>query len=121
MKQTLVPPPPPRTCMHVPFLFLIINFVFITNLQFQNSKTTTCYFIHGYIIMYVYMNIHVHCFMASLDKLLDPHTRVILFKYLIQDINLLIIWIFCSFFKENVEIITEKYICANSPMGESSP
>ena len=58
--------------MHVPFLFLIINFVFITNLQFQKSKTTTCYFIHGYIIMYVYMNIHVHCFMASLDKLLDP-------------------------------------------------
>ena len=73
MKQRLVPPPPhPPTCMHVPFLFLIINFVFITNLQFQNSKTTTCYFIHGYIIMYVYMNMHVHCFMASLDKLLDP-------------------------------------------------
>ena len=95
MKQRLVPPSPPP---NVPFLFLIINFVFITNLQFQNSKTTTCYFIHGYIIMYVYMNIHVHCFMASLDKLLDPHTCVILFKYLIKDINLLIIWIFCSFF-----------------------
>ena len=56
-----------------------------------------------------------------IDKLLDPHTCVILFKYLIKDINLFIIWIFVPSFKENVEIIIEKYICANSPMGESSP
>ena len=74
MKQRLVPFR--RPCMSVPFLFLVVSFVFLPIFNFKTSKQRLVILYKGtiiYVYVYIYMHVHVHCFPP-------PTPCVILFK-----------------------------------------